>query len=82
MGRRRGRSGFRGCPLVPVLLVVVEFECVGVAQRAQALARGGGGEAVAAQDVLGTAANLRALMRRETGITPSEYRRRFGPEAH
>ncbi len=30
---------------------------------------------------LGTATNLRALMRRETGITPSAYRRRFGPEA-
>ncbi|MFE1318376.1 GlxA family transcriptional regulator [Kitasatospora phosalacinea] len=28
---------------------------------------------------LGTAANLRALMRRGTGITPSAYRRRFGP---
>ncbi|MFD7734167.1 GlxA family transcriptional regulator [Kitasatospora phosalacinea] len=28
---------------------------------------------------LGTATNLRALMRRGTGITPSAYRRRFGP---
>ncbi|MFC8718208.1 GlxA family transcriptional regulator [Kitasatospora sp. NPDC057198] len=28
---------------------------------------------------LGTATNLRALMRRETGVTPSAYRRRFGP---
>ncbi|MGW2257143.1 helix-turn-helix domain-containing protein [Streptomyces sp. NPDC001780] len=39
-------------------------------------------EVVARRSGLGTAANLRALMRRETGITPSEYRRRFGPEAH
>ncbi|MEV4639281.1 helix-turn-helix domain-containing protein [Actinoplanes sp. NPDC049548] len=28
---------------------------------------------------LGTAANLRTLMRRETGLTPTDYRRRFGP---
>lgn len=27
---------------------------------------------------LGTAANLRTLMRRKTGLTPSDYRRRFG----
>ncbi|MBF9069210.1 GlxA family transcriptional regulator [Streptacidiphilus fuscans] len=38
-------------------------------------------EVVARRSGLGTAANLRALMRRETGITPSAYRRRFGPEA-
>lgn len=38
-------------------------------------------ELVARRSGLGTAANLRALMRRETGITPSDYRRRFGPEA-
>ncbi|MEY9844172.1 GlxA family transcriptional regulator [Streptacidiphilus sp. MAP5-3] len=38
-------------------------------------------ELVARRSGLGTAANLRALMRRETGITPSAYRRRFGPEA-
>ncbi|MEU3399612.1 GlxA family transcriptional regulator [Streptomyces filamentosus] len=36
-------------------------------------------EAVARRSGLGTAANLRTLMRRETGITPSAYRRRFGP---
>ena len=39
-------------------------------------------EVVARQSGLGTAANLRTLMRRETGITPSAYRRRFGPEAN
>ncbi len=39
-------------------------------------------EMVARRSGLGTAANLRALMRRETGITPSAYRRRFGPEAN
>lgn len=37
-------------------------------------------EVVARRSGLGTAANLRALMRRATGITPSAYKRRFGPE--
>ncbi|MEU6487874.1 helix-turn-helix domain-containing protein [Streptomyces sp. NPDC046887] len=36
-------------------------------------------EVVARRSGLGTAANLRSLMRRETGLTPSQYRRRFGP---
>ncbi|MDQ0939516.1 AraC-like DNA-binding protein [Streptomyces sp. V1I1] len=36
---------------------------------------------VARRSGLGTTANLRALMRRETGLTPSAYRRRFGPGA-
>ncbi|MFI6444264.1 GlxA family transcriptional regulator [Kitasatospora sp. NPDC050543] len=36
-------------------------------------------EVVARSSGLGTAANLRALLRRETGLTPSAYRRRFGP---
>lgn len=39
-------------------------------------------EVVARRSGLGTAANLRTLMRRETGITPSAYKRRFGPEAN
>ncbi|MBZ6192166.1 helix-turn-helix domain-containing protein [Streptomyces olivaceus] len=39
-------------------------------------------EVVARRSGLGTAANLRTLMRRETGIIPSAYRRRFGPEAN
>ncbi|MER7765681.1 helix-turn-helix domain-containing protein [Kitasatospora sp. NPDC096140] len=38
-------------------------------------------EVVARRSGLGTAANLRALMRRETGITPSAYQRRFGAGA-
>ncbi|MER8034204.1 GlxA family transcriptional regulator [Streptomyces hydrogenans] len=37
-------------------------------------------EVVARRSGLGTAAHLRTLMRRETGITPSAYRLRFGPE--
>ena len=37
-------------------------------------------EVVARHSGLGTAANLRMLMRRETGITPSAYKERFGPE--
>ncbi|MFB7354217.1 GlxA family transcriptional regulator [Streptomyces gardneri] len=37
-------------------------------------------DAVARSSGLGTTAHLRALMRRETGLAPSEYRRRFGPE--
>ncbi|MCF3102166.1 helix-turn-helix domain-containing protein [Streptomyces roseoverticillatus] len=36
-------------------------------------------ETVARRSGLGTAANLRALMRRERGLTPSAYRQRFGP---
>ncbi|MEU9400346.1 helix-turn-helix domain-containing protein [Streptomyces sp. NPDC048242] len=36
-------------------------------------------DVVAARSGLGTAANLRARLRRETGLSPSEYRRRFGP---
>jgi len=35
-------------------------------------------ETVAHRSGLGTAANLRTLIRRETGLTPTEYRRRFG----
>jgi transcriptional regulator GlxA family with amidase domain len=37
-------------------------------------------DVVARRTGLGTAANLRTLMRRETGLTPSAYRRRFGPQ--
>ncbi|SFD40475.1 GlxA family transcriptional regulator [Streptomyces aidingensis] len=36
-------------------------------------------EVVARRAGLGTAAHLRALMRRRTGLTPSAYRQRFGP---
>ncbi|MFH8484272.1 GlxA family transcriptional regulator [Streptomyces longisporoflavus] len=36
-------------------------------------------ETVARRSGLGSTANLRALMRRDTGLTPSAYRRRFGP---
>ncbi|WP_432133608.1 helix-turn-helix domain-containing protein [Streptomyces sp. bgisy154] len=35
-------------------------------------------DVVAARSGLGTAANLRTLVRRETGLSPSAYRRRFG----
>ncbi|MEU6815635.1 helix-turn-helix domain-containing protein [Streptomyces sp. NPDC046860] len=38
-------------------------------------------EVVAARCGLGTAANLRARLRRETGLSPSGYRKRFGPAA-
>ncbi|MYT32811.1 MULTISPECIES: helix-turn-helix domain-containing protein [unclassified Streptomyces] len=38
-------------------------------------------DVVARRSGLGTAAHLRALMHRETGLTPSAYRRRFGPDA-
>jgi AraC family transcriptional activator FtrA len=34
---------------------------------------------IAAASGFGTAANLRAQLRRHTGLTPSAYRRRFGP---
>ncbi|MFE6620683.1 GlxA family transcriptional regulator [Streptomyces sp. NPDC057740] len=36
-------------------------------------------DVVAARSGLGTAANLRARVRRATGLSPSAYRRRFGP---
>ncbi|MCZ2524863.1 GlxA family transcriptional regulator [Streptomyces sp. HB2AG] len=36
-------------------------------------------DVVARRSGLGSAANLRARLRRETGLGPSEYRRRFGP---
>ncbi|NEA62754.1 helix-turn-helix domain-containing protein [Streptomyces sp. SID12488] len=36
-------------------------------------------DVVAARSGLGTAANLRSRLRRETGLSPSAYRRRFGP---
>ncbi|WP_041840649.1 GlxA family transcriptional regulator [Actinoplanes friuliensis] len=35
-------------------------------------------EVVARRTGLGTATNLRSLLRRETGLSPTEYRRRFG----
>ncbi|GAA3300303.1 helix-turn-helix domain-containing protein [Streptomyces cinereospinus] len=38
-------------------------------------------DVVAARSGLGTAANLRARLRRATGLSPSAYRRRFGPAA-
>ncbi|WP_369213642.1 GlxA family transcriptional regulator [Streptomyces flavofungini] len=36
-------------------------------------------DVVADRSGLGTAANLRARLRRETGLSPTDYRRRFGP---
>jgi AraC family transcriptional activator FtrA len=36
-------------------------------------------DVVAARSGLGTGANLRARLRQETGLSPSDYRRRFGP---
>ncbi|CAM5545134.1 Helix-turn-helix domain-containing protein OS=Streptomyces alboniger OX=132473 GN=CP975_06665 PE=4 SV=1 [Streptomyces alboniger] len=36
-------------------------------------------DVVAHRSGLGTAANLRARLRRETGLSPTDYRRRFGP---
>ncbi|HLL32981.1 MAG TPA: helix-turn-helix domain-containing protein [Streptomyces sp.] len=38
-------------------------------------------DVVATRSGLGTAANLRARLRRETGLSPSAYRRRFGTAA-
>lgn len=35
-------------------------------------------DVVAARSGLGSAANLRARLRHETGLSPSAYRRRFG----
>jgi AraC family transcriptional regulator, transcriptional activator FtrA len=38
-------------------------------------------DVVAARSGLGTGANLRARLRQETGLNPTDYRRRFGPTA-
>jgi len=38
-------------------------------------------DVVARRSGLGTATNLRTILRRETGLTPTEYRRRFSPDA-
>ena len=38
-------------------------------------------DVVAARCGLGTGANLRVRLRKETGLSPSAYRRRFGPAA-
>ena len=38
-------------------------------------------DVVARRSGLGTATNLRTLLRRETGLTPTEYRRRFGRDS-
>lgn len=38
-------------------------------------------EVVAARSGLGTGANLRTRLHRETGLSPTDYRRRFGPVA-
>ena len=38
-------------------------------------------ELIARSSGLGTSANLRVHLRRETGLTPSQYRQRFGPLA-
>jgi AraC family transcriptional regulator, transcriptional activator FtrA len=38
-------------------------------------------DVVARRSGLGTAANLRTLLRRETGLTPTEYRHRFGRDS-
>lgn len=38
-------------------------------------------DVVARSSGLGTATNLRAVLRRATGLSPSSYRRRFGPAA-
>jgi AraC family transcriptional regulator, transcriptional activator FtrA len=40
----------------------------------------GGVDVIAARAGLGTAANLRALMHKHVGVSPSEYRKRFGPQ--
>jgi len=38
-------------------------------------------DVVAARSGLGTGANLRARLCQETGLSPTDYRRRFGPAA-
>ncbi|MGF6881660.1 AraC family transcriptional activator FtrA [Nocardia sp. GAS34] len=69
---RRFRMQLGTTPLAWLTRERLEYAC--------RLIEGGelGFDAVARASGLGTAANLRALMQRHTGLTPSAYRRRFG----
>jgi AraC family transcriptional activator FtrA len=70
---RRFRTELGTTPLAWLTAERVTLACRLIERGEQRLDR------VAAASGLGTAANLRAQLRRYTGLSPSAYRRRFGP---
>ncbi|MFD9321741.1 GlxA family transcriptional regulator [Streptomyces sp. NPDC060053] len=72
---RRFRAQLGTTPLAWLTAERVALACRLIERGEQRL------DMVAARSGLGTAANLRARVRRETGLSPSAYRRRFGPAA-
>lgn len=72
---RRFRSQLGTTPLAWLTAERVALACLLIERGEERL------DVVAARSGLGTGANLRARFRRETGLSPSGYRRRFGPAA-
>jgi AraC family transcriptional activator FtrA len=72
---RRFRTELGTTPLAWLTTERVALACRLIERGEQRLDR------VAAASGLGTSANLRAQLRRHTGLSPSAYRRRFGPAA-
>jgi AraC family transcriptional activator FtrA len=72
---RRFRAELGTTPLAWLTAERITLACRLIERGEQRLDR------VAAASGLGTAANLRAQLRRHTGLSPSAYRRRFGPAA-
>jgi AraC family transcriptional activator FtrA len=70
---RRFRGQLGTTPLAWLTAERVALACLLIERGEERL------DVVAARSGLGTAANLRTRLRRETGLTPSDYRRRFGP---
>jgi AraC family transcriptional activator FtrA len=70
---RRFRAELGTTPLAWLTTERVTLACRLIERGEQRLDR------VASASGLGTATNLRAQLRRHTGLTPSAYRRRFGP---
>ncbi|GIF16313.1 GlxA family transcriptional regulator [Actinoplanes teichomyceticus] len=71
---RRFRNEVGSTPLAWLTAQRVALACRLIEQGAA------GVDAVARQSGLGTAANLRALLRKHVGLSPSEYRRRFAAD--
>lgn len=72
---RRFRSQLGTTPLAWLTAERVALACLLIERGEERL------DIVAARSGLGTGANLRTRFRRETGLSPSDYRRRFGPAA-
>lgn len=72
---RRFRAELGTTPLAWLTTERVALACSMIERGEQRLDR------VASASGFGTAANLRAQLRRHTGLSPSAYRRRFGPAA-